>query len=310
MVDRLRGQVRDVKADLNTANVRLVTIGRACVFLMDKLNDLSAQLEQTRYHVLDSDTSAASPEKKRRLNQPKSIDDVHDSKFNSGSLVLPGLFNGDWEGERCDGDKRSAVFFRVLCRNIYPGKDDLLEEFLKARCDVKEAAVKKWFNINEDGLVLRLRSRRSALSRYIKSNVIQALGGTEMPPEKGDTMVTAEWIQEGRDLWANAKLEARASGLIYPACITALVLRQAKQADPHTPYSVICPPPDSEDLWWQYLIGMEAYFINVVAAVFGSNTQDYVIQLKKDTLCGDIHNYAMQLVLNQRAFVAGQLSEE
>ena len=306
-MDRVRGAVKDVREELDKANVRLVTIGKTCVFLMEKVLDLTESIE--RMHERDDIESCSSPEKKRRLNGPRSIEEIHDSKFDSGSLVLPGLFNGEWEGERCDGEKRSTVFFRLLCKNMYPTKEELLEEFLCARCDVKEKAVRKWFKLNDDGLTLRLRSRRSALSRYIKSNVIQALGGTEMPPEKGDPMVTAEWVEDGRQLWLNAKIEARATGLLYPTCVTKTVLRHAKQSDSSTQYTVSCPPADSQDLWWKYLIGMEAYFLFVMTAVFGEHTSDYIIQLKRETLCGDAFVLAVQIVLKQRDLVE-QLVDE
>jgi hypothetical protein len=156
MVDRLRIAVKDLKQEVDVANVRLMTIGKCTVYIMRQLEEMQERLNR-KNDVQDSDADAGPPKKQKIINA------VHESKFDSGSLVLPGLFNGEWEGERCDGDKGSAVFFRLLCKNIYPEKDKILQEFLLARCDVHENAVRKWFKLNDSGLVLRLRSRRSVL---------------------------------------------------------------------------------------------------------------------------------------------------
>ncbi len=123
-------------------------------------------------------------------------------------------------------------------------------------------------------------------------------------------MVTARWLVKGRELWLAAKAEARQNGLLYPRCITDIVLRHAKQSDPNTAYLSTVPPEENPELWWSYLIGMEAYFINVMAALFGSTNSEFFIQLKKDVLLGDVQAFAINIVVRQRILYQEQEQDE
>jgi hypothetical protein len=301
MSERLNvSAIAHIKQELKKANVRLETIGKACLFLMEKVEELSSN-DRQRMMDIEADNDG-SPLKKRKLND-RSISDTLNNIFESGSLVIGGIFNGDWVADRCDGHKRSAIFFRVLCKTIYPSKDLLLAEFLLGRCDVEEKTVRKWFSLNELQLLQKIRSRRSALTRFVKSSVIEAIGGTEAPPEKGDPGVTSRWIERGRELWAAAKLNARENDLLYPRCISEIVLKHASHSDSATEYSILSPPGNSQNDYSLHLVIIEAYFLSVISATFGVNTAGCVIPLKKETLCGQNEKHAIEIVLRQRLLI-------
>jgi hypothetical protein len=301
MVDRLRVSVRELKEQIDTANLRLVTIGKACVHIMETVDQFSALLAP---EIADTGSEIGSPEKKRKRDGVPQIGDAFDSKFQSGSLVINGLFNGEHSGGRSDGHKRSAVFFRVLSKTLYPVKSDLLKEFLVSRCDVREKFVQKWFRLNSELLMVKLRSRRSALTRFIKCSVISSLGGADIPPEKGNPMNLYRWLEDGRRIWQEAKAAARAAGLLYPTCVSDIVLTHAKGSDPHSEYTLAIPAAEIETSeWWITLIGIEAFFLSVLTCTFGNVSSSISVPLKKETLSGDVHVVAIDIVMQQRKII-------
>ncbi len=102
MGDRLKSAVIDLRQEFLKANVQLLTIGKACVYLIEEVDKINVKLDKLDgIRVSDGTTEGSSP-KKRKGNDSDAQNDVFSNRYESGSLLIGGLFNGEYMADRSD----------------------------------------------------------------------------------------------------------------------------------------------------------------------------------------------------------------